>query len=377
MKIIIFHLPSIRSGVLAAFVFLSAVMLQATPDWWNARGVIDAGAVEEDSAMLSQGQLKHVTAKAIDELNEKLSGGAGVELTTLLSSWTAAHPDLDDTTAMSIGQVKYIASLVFAELVASGNDEPLTAGDNNTKPSALLAAWNVPGASDNDNTAASIGQMKYLFSWELPVVLDEFDFAIIRYRWTAAGGDDLDTRTAIIQPALDPSFYDNPAIIDVGWARGSTVPNSGAAASEPYLAHGGDNRDDGVEAVLFDLQKLRADNPSVNTIEVRLRAFWYGSLVSGNLQIEFETYQGGTMNQVGFDFVNSGGQLVDQIIVNRNTQLQQSGDIDGSEMGKLIYDFNTNEATITSPVQAPQGFAALSALSVSEPQQIPRSSVTK
>lgn len=151
--------------------------------------------------------------------------------------------------------------------------------------------------------------------------ISSFDFAVIRYIWTAQGGRDLDTRTRITNPERN---------VDVGWSR--------AVTDAEYLKWGGDNTADGVECVLLSIEQLLADFPTQNTFRIDCKSFWYSQVVSGNVNIQFATYQGGTMQQNGYDFVNVGGSLVQDVTLNCNTQTQSASNIDGILLAYLTYD---------------------------------------
>jgi hypothetical protein len=159
-----------------------------------------------------------------------------------------------------------------------------------------------------------------------------FDFAIVRYIWTSAGGTDLDTRTQVIEPYVGYS---------VGWSR---YPEATG------LEWGGDNTEIGAEAVLIDFQEIANNNnkPSSSIIQVALSAFWYNICNSGDFTLEFETYLGGTMVSQGYDFVNNGGVLVDSFTVGKNTQIQQSADIDGERVATILYNPITRTAVLSS-----------------------------
>ncbi|WP_269526497.1 hypothetical protein [Coraliomargarita parva] len=155
-----------------------------------------------------------------------------------------------------------------------------------------------------------------------------FDFAVIRYEWTAEGGTDLDTRTKVIQPLIAG---------EVGWSRLSNVGD--------YLLWGGDNTETGQESILIDFKKLAEDYPEQTPLEVQLAAFWYAVRNSGDFNLTFETYKGGTMEQVGFAFENVGGELVQTQTVGRNVATNISADVDGEIVGSITYNPATLQAT--------------------------------
>ena len=158
------------------------------------------------------------------------------------------------------------------------------------------------------------------------VLFEDFDYAVIRYRWNEGNGRDLDTRTSITVPSRGT---------EVGWDR--------AATDGSYLQWGGDNTGSGVEAVLLDVKSLSRDYSSVPNIEVAIKAFWFSSSNNGNISLEFETYIGGSMIKSGYDFVNSGGVLTNSIATTVNTF---SSNRAGELLARLTYNVASKNATL-------------------------------
>ncbi len=184
----------------------------------------------------------------------------------------------------------------------------------------------------------------------IEVALREFDFLIIRYRWFDYSGSDMDTRTCIegtIDPAVDNKY--------IGWSRGDIDGGRRYVGNilDPYIIWGGDNTSAfGEEQVLVNFKKVLEDHPLIVDVFARMRAFWYGSKNTGQIQIEFQTYLGGTMSQDGLGFKNTGGQSIDLVthdtIVNL-TRYQVPGaavNIDGEDVGKIKYNKLTKQAIL-------------------------------
>lgn len=55
------------------------------------------------------------------------------------------------------------------------------------------------------------------------------------------------------------------------------------------------------------------------------------------------------MQHSGYDFVNIGGELVSSLSVPRSVAIQVSGDIDGDDLGLLVYTVATKEGSIIDP----------------------------
>lgn len=158
--------------------------------------------------------------------------------------------------------------------------------------------------------------------------MQDFDYAVIKYKWTLAGGRDLDTRTYISTP-------NRSSIGVVGWNR--------ASKDGEYLSWNSDNTNSGVEGVLVNIFKLKRDFPSQKDFVIQLGAFWYSSKSSGNLTVEVNTYKGGTMSPIGYDWENIGGTLVQNLSFRANTQLQtRDAQTLGTSLGYLSYNTDTN-----------------------------------
>lgn len=171
------------------------------------------------------------------------------------------------------------------------------------------------------------------------VTLD-FDYAIVRFDWDTPNGTDLDIRVDITTP---------PRYVVVGADRAN---NDG-----PYLVWGGDNQTTyGQEAVLIDFKQMIEDYPSEDDFRIRLRAFWYGIKLDGNVRIDYISYKGGVMQQTpDHDFVNVGGVVVDTKSIWVNTQEQGGLELDGEELAYLEFDVpsNTGELVIVQPAVTP------------------------
>lgn len=166
-------------------------------------------------------------------------------------------------------------------------------------------------------------------------VFQDFDFALIRYIWNSQGGKDLDTRTYITVPNRKENM--------VGWSR----MNSDAS----YLLWNDDNTGSGVEAVLVNLKELKKDFPGQKEFKVLLRAFWYSTKASGDLTVEVNTYKGGTMSKSGYDWVNTGGTLVQNLKLKTNSPIQiSSAEAEGTPLAVLFYNTETNLGSLSPNV---------------------------
>jgi hypothetical protein len=147
------------------------------------------------------------------------------------------------------------------------------------------------------------------------------------YYFTSADGKDLDTRTQIISPITTN---------EVGWCK-----SNGAA---PYLYWGGDNTGFGVESVYVDLTQFS----SSATVSVTAKAWWYNIRNSGDMTLEIVAYSGGTMQKVGYGFVNNGGIQTNFTGINKNIMTLAGNCTPNPDLIKTItYNKSNNTLTFT------------------------------
>jgi hypothetical protein len=133
----------------------------AAPAWWSARGVA-TGASPDDFAVANIGQFKNMMKAAMDELDARLTGGAGTALHALIQSWItppappAAQPD--DFAKLTQGQMKNAVTLVYDRLVAAGQIPAMYSG---------LYPWTAPVADDDSFAVVNVGQLKHEFDFDL------------------------------------------------------------------------------------------------------------------------------------------------------------------------------------------------------------------
>ncbi|MEI9999723.1 MAG: fibronectin type III domain-containing protein [Verrucomicrobiota bacterium] len=169
--------------VLACSLIFGLTAFAADPSWWTNsgtgsqpavmaeqrvtnNGVVSTNYIPNPNAVVTQGQLKQFTARAVDEFNTELPGGAGPALSNLVYGW---HQDYatnnyagtnnpyaphkpSDLNAMTVGQLKYIGNTVYGRLSA--------AGYTNLAPSWLARNTN------SDNSVAVLGQLKEVFDFD-------------------------------------------------------------------------------------------------------------------------------------------------------------------------------------------------------------------
>jgi hypothetical protein len=116
------------------------------------------------------------------------------------------------------------------------------------------------------------------------------DYLIITYYFDANSGLDLDTRTQLINP-------NTSRILGFGFCENNEFEGSGE------LSWAGDNRLDGAESCMIDLRQFSKEE----IIQVECAAIWWGERRGGDVLLDIRAYKGGTVFQMGREFVNSGG----------------------------------------------------------------------
>jgi len=157
-----------RSAALAQTLWLMAVCsviftmtaYASTPGWWTSRGAVNPALGTNNYAVVTQGQLKRFTQKAVQEMNTNLPGGAGSDLNGIVSNWIAQYTTNGynatnllpaDSQAMTVGQVKYIANKVYSKLI------PLNY--------AVSYPW--LNTNTTDSQLATVSQLKTVFDFDL------------------------------------------------------------------------------------------------------------------------------------------------------------------------------------------------------------------
>ena len=141
--------------LLVLFVFFVAIaIVLAAPSWWYSREVIPDGGVTNDWAPATAGQLKHFAAKAQEELEENLSGGAGSAVSNLVAGFQNTY----NFAGINLGQLKNVAKPYYDRLIVEG--------------AATNYPWTTNTADDADFTPAKIGQIKYVFTFDLTLDSD-------------------------------------------------------------------------------------------------------------------------------------------------------------------------------------------------------------
>jgi len=124
--------------------------------WWYRRKVL-ADEEDGDYAAVNVGQLKWVATQARQEFEEKLSSGAGSNVVALVNGFVNSNNYL----TVNLGQLKTVAQPFYDRLWELGLTHAYPEGVSTQYP------WQMSTHATNDYNAANIGQLKYLFSFEL------------------------------------------------------------------------------------------------------------------------------------------------------------------------------------------------------------------
>ena len=209
----------------------------AYPAWWFEREVIPrldpANASptwpasyqqSSDYAAVNQGQLKNLATRAYEELNAKLPGGAGTNLTTLYNALQANTTGNFD--AANLGQLKNLAQPFYDRLIQIGY--------------ASAYPWDISGPPASDFSMVNVGQTKNLFAFDLSASTGELPAWWTNYYFPGQAGVDPNsaagnglTNLQSYQQGKDPSDFFNgtkPVLSIVG-GNNQSIPASGIVAS--------------------------------------------------------------------------------------------------------------------------------------------------
>lgn len=184
------HLAPLRLCVsLLLSIFLGVWGLQAAPPEWWSDGV--TGGTPSPSSPANVGQLKNISKRAAEHLDENLPGGAGSEIWAMIDAWTVSTPD--NFSPCNLAQAKATVRPFLDRLLSAGYD---------TKANWIARGYPSGWAYDypwNPNTPASenmspcgIAQLKMVFSFDAvglaPSVLSDADADGLPDWWEVAVG---------------------------------------------------------------------------------------------------------------------------------------------------------------------------------------------
>jgi len=129
------------------------------PLWWYRRGVLnpDNEQGSEDFKWANQGQLKWLATQAYQEFEAILPGGAGSSVSNLVEQFAEA----DDYMGLNQGQTKRVAKPFYDRLWELDRTDAYPVGVSTKYP------WDTSTYASDDFGPINIGQLKYLFSFEV------------------------------------------------------------------------------------------------------------------------------------------------------------------------------------------------------------------
>lgn len=146
-----------KNRVAVGLVLLTGVVFAKAPQWWVDRSVIDTNAMPRDYAPVNQGQVKQMASEAYKEFNQKLTNDC-----SSISNLVFSFSETNNYLPVNLGQLKAVTQPFYDLLWISGH--------TNAWPVGMTAGpypWSALTNSARDYAAANIGQLKYLFSFNL------------------------------------------------------------------------------------------------------------------------------------------------------------------------------------------------------------------
>lgn len=153
------------------------------------------------------------------------------------------------------------------------------------------------------------------------VVLPEFDYLVIQYKYGGNGGTvDLDTATEFVGTGIinQPNTNNGIDYNTAGWNTGLDYSNPRLAKGLKFMHWGGDNQSTGYEAVYANMSVVRdeiLEDSAPREFNVNMYGTWYTPDLSKNtnnkISIHITLYKGGTMRKANnYDYENVGGKKV-------------------------------------------------------------------
>lgn len=176
----------------------------------------------------------------------------------------------------------------------------------------------------------------------------EFNYLVVRYKWALGAGKDFDTFTGFINTGTE---WDNK-YMGYGHLEGNELPKGTQLAENSYIMWAEDNMEvHGVESCLINFNKMAADYPTLNSIQIRMAGAWFRTVGTGNIDIEIITYLGGVMEKSGFDYINTkGGKKVQEITFSKHIPQPPTwvNDVDAvTNIGYITFTKSSSTGQIT------------------------------
>lgn len=197
---------------------------QTPPQWWVDHNVTNSN-VKLDEGLVSVGQVKYVVKQAYAYLELELEafGGSGSAVTNLYTTFcTTAPANLeDDLRVITLGQLKFLAK-PFYDRIMEVQFDPST-----MNPESGNYPWSDTQDDDQDDAPATLGQLKFVFSFDLSRSLDADEIP----DWWEANYN-IDPLKNIDNTATD---FDGDAILDFAEYLGKSDPTDYFNGAVPAL----------------------------------------------------------------------------------------------------------------------------------------------
>lgn len=184
-------------------------------------------------------------------------------------------------------------------------------------------------------------------------IIVDADFIVITYGFTEADGEDLDTRTKLVNPIKSKS---------IGWSQGNVIVLDGSVYGPGYddgnsyielyanglvTAWGNDNTGYGAESVFIDIKKIKSIHLN-SPISFECRAFWFSKRLRGDCNFLVNVYKGGEikLDKENYKFFSVGGNLVAELEKKHNVVTNISDDVAGDLVAVVSFDPSTNQLTL-------------------------------
>lgn len=157
------------------------------------------------------------------------------------------------------------------------------------------------------------------------------DYFMFNYRIT--DGSDLDIRFGFLDPTV---------VGYLGWGANSSLSANG----QTFAYWGGDNTGLGRESVYIDKAKFLLAFPGRTTIEFDLRAFWYGTVGNNPVIVNLDAFQGGTMINSNFTFINPTATNTfpsSRSFPNTLSLRTQNASTNGQRVARAVLDFDEDK----------------------------------
>lgn len=187
----------IHTAVACISFIYSGIVTASNPYWWTTYDVLSLDEAEDD-ALATLGQVKYLVSKTELYFNDSYESGAAEVSNLMQQSWFL---DISNNNrVIAHGELKYISSVIYDKIFAedppdilgNGTDrsintkwmvdaspfydsEFLLSGGNFNKPinsNESIYPWSLASEDDLNNSPVTIGQLKFVFSFELASSFD-------------------------------------------------------------------------------------------------------------------------------------------------------------------------------------------------------------